>query len=462
MILKNKFFIYLIVALPVIACTVFAEDWPTYQHDNRRSGITKEQLPKQLKKAWVYNSPALPQKAWAGAAKWDAYAEVTPLKSMRNFDPVFYVTAVGDSLYFGSSADDSVHCLNAETGKINWSFPADGPVRMPPSLHNGNAYFGSDDGFAYCLNAKDGSFVWKYKPSQQLRLIPSNGKMISLLPCRTGVMIHDKKAYCAYSLLPWEQSFLCALNTDIGSEIYKAALNEITMQGAILASDEQLYVPQGRSAPLVFNRADGKKLGTVTGGGGTYALLTEDSHLIHGPGNKAGWLAENKNDHIITFDGASRMIVTTDKAYLHRPNELSAFDRLKYLQLQAKKPQLANEIAEKEKKIKELTEAADTEKTEELTKNLAALKDLLEILNTEINDCFIWKKQCPPLHTIIMAGDTLFTGSNGRVLAYSTANGEELWSATVTGNAHGLAVANGRLFVSTDRGMIYCFIRNEN
>ncbi len=460
----NKYFIYLIAALTVIAGTVFAEDWPTYQHDNRRSGITKEQLPRYLERDWVYNCPALPQTAWAGAAKWDAYAAIKPLKSMRNFDPVFYVTAVGDSLYFGSSADDSVHCLDAETGKINWSFCTDGPVRMPPSLHNGKAYFGSDDGFAYCLNAKDGSFVWKYKPSEQVRLIPSNGKMISLLPCRTGVMIHDKKAYCAFSLLPWEQSFLCAVNPETGSDtglgLYKVTLNEITMQGAVLASDEQLYVPQGRSAPLVFNRSDGKKLGTVTGGG-TYALLTEDSHLIHGPGNKTGWLAENKNDHIVTFDGASRMIVTTAKAYLHRPNELSAFDRFKYLELQAGKSQLANTIAEKEKKIKKLGKAADTDKTEELTKSLAVLKDSLRKLNAEINDCFIWKKQCPPLHTIIMAGDILFAGSSDQVFAYSTADGEELWSATVTGNAHGLAVANGRLFVSTDRGMIYCFIRNK-
>ncbi len=339
-ILTNKHFIYLTVALLIMVRGVSADDWPTYQHDNRRSGITKEQLPRYLERDWVHSCPAPPRTAWAGAAKWDAFAEVTPLRSMRNFDPVFYVTAVGDLLYFASSADDSVHCLNAETGKIKWSFCTDGPVRMPPSLHNQKAYFGSDDGFTYCLNAKDGSLLWKYKPSEQVRLIPSNGKIISLIPCRTGVTIHDKKAYCAFSLLPWQQSFLCALDADTGSEIYKATLEQITMQGAILASDERLYIPQGRSAPPVFTRADGKKLGTVSGGGGgTYAILTEDSHLIHGPGNRAGWLAENKNDHIITFEGASRIIVTTAKAYLHRPNELTAFDRLKYLELNAARGQ---------------------------------------------------------------------------------------------------------------------------
>ena len=35
--------------------------------------------------------------------------------------------------------------------------------------------------------------------------------------------------------------------------------------------------------------------------------------------------------------------------------------------------------------------------------------------------------------------------------------GKVLWSSPVTGRAHGLAVANGCLFVSTDRGTIHCF-----
>ncbi len=127
---------------------VSAEDWPTYRHDNQRSGITAESVQLPLKAAWVYTPPTPPQTAWSGPAKWDSYANIRGLESMRNFDPAFFVTAVGDSVYFGSSVDDAVHCLDTLKGTEKWAFGADGPVRLPPSWHKGKVYFGSDDGYA--------------------------------------------------------------------------------------------------------------------------------------------------------------------------------------------------------------------------------------------------------------------------------------------------------------------------
>ena len=94
----------------------FSEDWPTYRHDNRRSGVTKERILLPLRQAWVYRSAGAPQTAWPGPAKWDSFANMKGLKSMRDFDPVFYITAVGDSVYFGSSAEDCAYCLDAK----NW------------------------------------------------------------------------------------------------------------------------------------------------------------------------------------------------------------------------------------------------------------------------------------------------------------------------------------------------------
>ncbi|HUU91650.1 MAG TPA: PQQ-binding-like beta-propeller repeat protein, partial [Phycisphaerae bacterium] len=42
-----------------------------------------------------------------------------------------------------------------------------------------------------------------------------------------------------------------------------------------------------------------------------------------------------------------------------------------------------------------------------------------------------------------------------------TANGKPIWSADVRGKARGLAVAGGRLFVSTDTGAIHCFVQGS-
>jgi hypothetical protein len=36
-----------------------------------------------------------------GPAKWDSYDNIRRLESMRNFDPAFFVIAVGESVYYG-------------------------------------------------------------------------------------------------------------------------------------------------------------------------------------------------------------------------------------------------------------------------------------------------------------------------------------------------------------------------
>jgi outer membrane protein assembly factor BamB len=58
----------------------------------------------------------------------------------------------------------------------------------------------------------------------------------------------------------------------------------------------------------------------------------------------------------------------------------------------------------------------------------------------------------------MLAGDTLFAGGNNEIAAYSAANGKKTWSASVNGAALGIAVAHGRLLVSTAKGTIHCFM----
>ena len=68
----------------------------------------------------------------------------------------------------------------------------------------------------------------------------------------------------------------------------------------------------------------------------------------------------------------------------------------------------------------------------------------------------------PFLDAMVPAGfaksaDTIFVGLDGSVEALAADSGERLWQAPVGGKAYGLAIASGRLFVSTDRGEIHCF-----
>ncbi len=398
------------LAATLVWCsTAVADDWPTYRHDNRRSGVTSERLDvKKLSESWTYTSPYAPQPAWYGPAKWDAFAGIRGLRSMRNYDVVFHVAVAGESLYFGSSATDAVYCLDAATGNQKWSHTVDGPVRIAPTYAGGKLYFGADDGHAYCLDAASGSPVWKFKPSEDDRVVANNGKLIPLWPCRTGVLVDAGRAYFGAGLLPWREAYLCAVDAETGSSegpgLYSKTLSEVTVEGAMLASPARLYVPQGRSAPMVFNRADGSHLGDLEGGGGVFAVLTPDAQIAHGPGNKTGWItvsgAETR-EKIATFSGGNVLIVTEDRAYILKDTELEARDR------------------------------ATGKK--------------------------VWTVPCACPYTAILAGDTLLAGGNGEVAAYATDTGKQIATIPVTGRAHGLAVANNRFFISTDTGAIHCF-----
>lgn len=112
-----------------------AADWPTWRHDNRRSGFTSESLTgKSVESVWIWRSLQPPVSAWPGPARWHLYANIRGLSSMRNYDPCFHVVVAGDHVYFGSSADDSVRALDVDTGETQWTFTTDGPVRIAPNI----------------------------------------------------------------------------------------------------------------------------------------------------------------------------------------------------------------------------------------------------------------------------------------------------------------------------------------
>jgi outer membrane protein assembly factor BamB len=395
---------------------VLAGDWPTFRHDSRRSGATDESIDApRLTQAWLWQSSQPPAPAWYGPAKWDSYALIFGLRSMRNYDPVFHTTIADGRLYFGSSADDSVYCLNAKTGKPQWAFTTDGPVRIAPTVADGQVYFGSDDGRAYCLDAKSGEPTWKFSPSadasEDQTAVLTNGRPIPLWPCRTGVAVEDGRAYFATGMLPWNPHFFCSVDAKTGKPegdgSFLHRIDSTTFEGAMVVGPQRIYVPRGRVAPMLFDRTEGKSLGELSGGGGCFALLTEDAQFFHGPGNRTGWItgSNEKKEKVATFGGGNVMVVSGAIAYLLTDGQLQAFDR----------------------------------KTKES----------------------LWVVPSDFPYELILAGNTLFAGGLDRVGAFDAKTGKQIWTAPVEGKAFGLAVAEGRLFVSTSRGRIYCFAPSE-
>jgi len=434
---------------------VWAEDWPTFNHDNHRSCVTGERLELPLKQSWVFKATHPPQPAWPGPAKQDFWHHHYNLRQTVTYDQAFHVVGTGDTVYFGSSANDKVYALDAITGQQRWTFFTEGPVRLAPTIVAGRVYVGSDDGCVYCLSADDGSLVWKYKVADKNRTLPGNERMISMWPVRTGLVIDRGKVYFAAGLFPLQGAYLIALNAENGSVEWRQKVG-VSPQGYMLASDERLYVPTGRTSPVMFARSDGRPLGELPSAGGAYTLLTEDV-LVTGPGRGPKELNANDvktKDTIATFGGL-RMLVNGPIAYMQSENKLSAFDRARYLELSREKNNLRQQSEEIEKQLKKLDK--DTLQAKQLQENLRNIRAELGELSKKLKDCYLWTVECVYPYSMIMAGDILFVGGENKVAALSTKNGGEIWSAPVTGTAHGLSAINGGLYVSTDRGQIHCF-----
>ena len=389
-----------------------ADDWPTYQHDVCRSGSTDERIEARgLSLQWTWRSPHPPRPAWAGPAKWDAYAQRRGLPPMRAYDLSFSPIAVGDFVFFGSSADDSVYCLDADSGREKWSFAANGPIRVALSFANGKLYFGSDDGYAYCLKADDGSLIWRFRPTEPGRLILNNGRLVPLHPCRTGVLVDGGTAYFGNALLPWKNAYLCAVDAATGRPEgpgrYVRELAGLTLEGPPAATSQWLVFPQGRVAPRVFQRSDGNDQGSLKkSSGGSIVVAASDSTVFHGPG------ADSRKGAIKSSNMTTREVI----AGAGRGNALVVCGTLAYM----------------------------------LTDDTLVASDLTSRKQ-------LWTVPCEYPHALISAGDMLFAGGDDQVVALSAKDGKPLWRHAVEGKALSLAAANGRLLVGTDDGVIHLF-----
>jgi len=384
-----------------------AEDWPTYRHDAARSGVTSERIRVPLVESWVFRARHAPEPAW-GDPKSEPVEDILELRR-NHFDDVFQPVVAGGAVYFGSSAENKITSLDAATGKTRWTKILGGPVRLAPTVAGPRVYVGSDDGHAYCLHVKDGSILWQFRAAPEDRRVLGHGKMISLWPLRTGVLVDGEVAYFSAGIFPAEGVFFYAVDVADGREIWRndacgePAQSKISPQGYLLASKSTLYAPMGRASPAALDRTNGRLLyGPPFFGktvGGTYALLAGDD-LFTGTEQMVGYLAKTR-DRFATFPGR-KMIVAGPTAYLASDSHLTAMDRAK-------------------------------------------------------NWSVRWKMACRCHDALILAHNTLLAGGPNQVVAVDVSSGKQVFSAKVDGAAKGLAVADGRLLVSTDKGMIYCF-----
>jgi outer membrane protein assembly factor BamB len=424
-----------------------SENWPTYACDAQRSNATQMRLALPLTLAWRHSPAHQPQPAWPAPAKSDYWHNKHNLRPRVTCDRAFHVAVVGRQVFYGSSADDCIVSLDAETGNQRWSFFTEGPVRTAPTVWEGRVYVGSDDGSVYCLGAEDGKLLWRHRIGPDDRRCLGNGRMISRWPVRSGVVIADGVAYAAAGLFPTsEGAYLCALDAGSGDQIYHREIEQPS-QGYLLASRDHLLIPSGRAAPGLYARADGARRGYVGSPGGSYAVIADDA-IVAGSGDGTGRLALSESatrDALFTFEGR-HVIATRGKYFVQSEGKLAALDSDRFLPLARQRASLAKAI-----------EAAKRTTDDPSQTRIEAIRSEFAELTRSMQRCWQWRQPCEEPHALILAGEHLFAGGDHRVTAYHVADGQRGWSVAVEGRVYGLAAAGGSLFASTDTGQIYCF-----
>ena len=502
-----------------MACAAsFGADWPMYRHDTARSGVTPERVKTPLVQSWLYRPAHAPRPAWGKpnprqVGGWYGLVE----KPRMHFDDAFHVVAAGGAVYFASSADGKVYALDAATGQARWSFLTDGPVRLAPTVVGDRLYVGSDDGCVYCLAAADGREVWRFRAAPSGRKLLGSGKMISLWPLRTGVLVDGGVAYFTAGVFPAEGVYLYALDAADGKLLWcndqggAAPTSRISPQGYLLASKSTLFVPMGRVSPAAYDRQSGRLLHETYFThriGGTYALL--DGGRVY-TGTEALVAYDQKSRAKSAWLEGRQLALTADTAYLLDERELKALDRAKFpkpslrrralldRRIKAARPlrsarrneqrlaapvqqaqrQLGDidkqiaAVGKEDPKLAELqalrtsvaarlargTKALEAAKraTAKHHKAIDALNGQFQENDAELDAATRWRCPTTCADALVLAGGTLVAGGRGQVLAADAATGKQLWTADVDGAAKGLAVADGRLYVSTDTGAIYCF-----
>ncbi len=220
-----------------------------------------------------------------------------------------------------------------------------------------------------------------------------------------------------------------------------------------MAAHETLVVMQGKAPPLAFDPESGAAAGSYDAASGVRCAITDDGLMVLGP-NK-----QNDPDSIVqvvdhktrqtlaVFTGSDRLLIDGGFGYLHIGGHLIAIDRRKYIELSVRWKELSQRKSTLSKK----------KGSERDDKAIEAIEKELEKTREAMTKTTQWKLAGEAPCEIIKAGNVLFVGAKNEVTAVDTRSGKALWTAGVDGRAHGLTVADGRLFVSTDLGHIYAF-----
>jgi outer membrane protein assembly factor BamB len=439
----------------LFSAIVRAADWPAYKHDAARSSTSSEKVALPLSQQW----------SWQGAPPAPAWEEPGRSINPLDFDYAPQPVAASGLVFVASNADDTLRAFDAATGKIKWQYTANAPIRFAPQIDAGRCYFAADDGIIRCIDAATGTKVWDKRLALNSDTVIANGRLASRWPCRSGVLVRDGVVYTTAGMWPSEGVYIFALDAASGREIWcndtscyeyieyphvpSASFGGPAPQGQLLATSDTLLVPTGRGAPAGYDLKTGRLVQYTAGSevghkGGTNATVLGGTVFV----TAVGWepdvpprLGESP-DHF-----ADSLVAFTARTGKEEWKPTAA---MKEIAPEWKKPHWRGQIAAG---LLGRPRAVVTANRVYAFGN--GMADAWEING---NDAKLkWSKPRPRVYAEVLTANALLLGEDGRVVAIDPETGNELWQAPAKGQVRGLAVADGRIFVSTSTGALYTF-----
>ncbi len=399
-------------------------EWSTYRRDNPRSGSSVETLPRDLKVVWK-GSVTDQERTPHGRT-------VTP--------PV-----VAEGLVFVAAPDaQQVSALDANTGKLRWRYLLGGRVEAPPTIFRGLCLFGANDGWVYCLRAADGELVWRFRTAPEERRIVAYSRVESPWPV-PGVLVTGGVAYFAGGRhgRTTDGILVYAMNPFTGKVLWKNRVDNRKLEtwydnhvnDLLVGSDKAIFMGQ-----LMFDLKTGEK------------SRTWYKKLIFG---KKRW----KHDYLLSGQGRDTSAVFPF-GFLHdrkHGSRLQRYDSTHWYYRGVKGLLLAF--------------------TDDRVFGIAATRKMrgyVELFARRLDDktetptdAPLWSVRVPrgSVQALLPAGLVVFVagpGKKGGALSSRSADDGKKLSELEFGDApvfDGLAAAGGRLYVSTQKGKVFCFGR---
>lgn len=153
---------------------------------------------------------------------------------------------IEDGKIFVGSTNYNFYCVSADSGKVIWFYTTDGAILSSPIVEDGRVFVGSNDHNIYCFNRDSGKLLWVYQ---------------------TGGIVQSSPAVVKGRIyIASQDNYLYSLNSKTGKLIWRTSIGWIKSAPAV--SEGGVFVCSVYGKIYSLNANTGKIIWTFNCGAG--------------------------------------------------------------------------------------------------------------------------------------------------------------------------------------------------